>query len=62
VYARIASFEGGSTRRLNDEHVANGTIERPEGISRPMLLSNETGDRHLFITLFDARDALLLEG
>jgi len=61
VYARVASFEGGNTERLrqmSEERMSSGTMDMPDGMSRAMVLSNEAGDRRLFITFFDSRDAL----
>ena len=61
MYARVASFEGGSTEKLramNEEAMANGEMELPAGLSRMLLLSNEAGDRRLFVTFFDDRAAL----
>jgi hypothetical protein len=61
VYARVAQFEGGNTeqlRQLNEERMSSGTMELPEGMSRAILMSNDAGDRRLFITFFDTRAAL----
>ena len=61
MYARVASFEGGDTEQLkalNEEAMSSGTMDLPEGMSRAMLLSNDAGDRRLFITFFDSREAL----
>jgi hypothetical protein len=61
VYARVASFEGGNTellKQMNEEGMSSGTMDMPEGLSRAMLLSNQPGDRRLFITFFDSREAL----
>jgi hypothetical protein len=61
MYARVASFEGGNTERLrelNEEAMSSGTMDMPEGLSRAMVLSNDAGDRRLFITFFDSRQAL----
>ncbi len=61
MYARVASFEGGNTERLrelNEEAMSSGTMDMPEGMSRAMVLSNDAGDRRLFITFFDSREAL----
>ena len=61
MYARVASFEGGDTerlRQLNEERVASGEMELPEGIKRVLLLGDESGRRRLFITFFDSREAI----
>ena len=61
MYARLAAFEGGDTGKLkqaNEEAMAAGTIQLPDGISRTLLLSNEAGDRRLFITFFDSKESL----
>jgi hypothetical protein len=61
VYARVASFEGGNTERLremNEEAMSSGTMEMPAGMSRVMLLSNEAGDRRLFVSFFETRAEL----
>jgi hypothetical protein len=61
VYARIASFAGGDTERLkqmNEQRVADGSMNLPEGVSRLMLLAKEDGDSRLFITFFETRAAL----
>jgi hypothetical protein len=61
VFARVASFSGGSTEKLrevNEEAMSSGTMELPPGLSKAMVLSNEAGDRRLFITFFDDRASL----
>ena len=61
MYARVASFEGGNTERLrqmNEERMSSETMDLPDGMSRMVLLSNDAGDRRLFLTFFDSRAAL----
>ena len=61
MYARVASFEGGNTerlRQLNEEAMSSGAMDMPEGMSKVMLLSNEAGDRRLFVTFFETREAV----
>jgi hypothetical protein len=61
VYARVASFEGGSSeqmRKLNEERLEAGTMDMPAGMTRAMLMSNAAGDRRLFIAFFDSREVL----
>lgn len=61
VYARIASFEGGSTekmRELNEERMSAGTMEMPPGMQRAILLSDEGGTRRMFISFFESREAI----
>ena len=61
MYARVASFEGGDTeriRQLNEERLAAGTMNLPEGIRRILVLGDEQGGRRLFITFFDHAEAV----
>ena len=61
MYARLAAFEGGDTtklRELNEERMSSGTMGLPEGMTRAVLLSTPAGDRRLFITFFDTKEAL----
>ena len=61
MFARVASFEGGDHERmmkLNDERMSSGTMNAPEGIKRVLLLNDAAGDRRLFITFFDSREAI----
>jgi heme-degrading monooxygenase HmoA len=61
VYARVASFEGGDTermRQINEERRESGTEELPGGVRRALVLADREGDRRLFITLFDSREAI----
>jgi hypothetical protein len=58
MFARVATFEGGDVdrlRELNEERMGNGTLNAPSGIQRAMVLQ---GDRRLFVTFFDSREAL----
>ena len=61
VYARIASFEGGDNERLrqmNEERMASGTMNLPEGMQRAMVLNDDASGRRLFVTFFDSRQAI----
>lgn len=58
MWARIATFEGGDTERLralNEERMASGTLETPEGMRSGMVLQ---GDKRLFVSFFDSREAI----
>ena len=61
MYARVASFEGGSSermRQMNEERMSAGTMDMPAGMKRAMVMSNEAGDRRMFISFFESREAL----
>ncbi len=61
MYARIASFDGGDTeqlQRLAQEREAAGSADMPEGIRYAFALAERDGDRRLFVTLFDSREAI----
>jgi len=61
MYARVATFEGGDNERLmqlNEERMASGEMNPPEGIKRVMLLNDAANGTRLFITFFDSREAL----
>jgi hypothetical protein len=58
MFARVATFEGGDVhrlRRMNEEAMQTGQLEPPAGMRRAMILQ---GDRRLFITFFDSREAI----
>ena len=61
MIARVASFEGGDSKRmmeLNEERqAASGSMGLPEGTRRFAVFNDEEGGRRLFITLFDTREA-----
>ena len=60
MYARVASFEGGDSKRLmeiNEERRASGSMGLPEGTRRFAVFNDDKGGRRLFITLFDTREA-----
>jgi hypothetical protein len=60
MYARVASFEGGDSKRLtelNEERRASGSMGLPEGTRRFAVFNDEPGGRRLIITLFDTREA-----
>lgn len=59
MYARVATFEGGDTKRileLNRESMDNGTMNGPEGIKRVALLDDPASGRRLFISYFDTKE------
>ena len=61
MYARIASFEGGDNerlRQLNQERMASGTMNLPEGLQRAMVLNDDASGKRLFITFFESREAI----
>lgn len=61
MYARIASFEGGDTERLrqmNQQRIDAGTANFPDGVRHALALASRDGDRRLFVTLFDSREAI----
>jgi hypothetical protein len=61
MFARVASFEGGDVERLremNEERMRDGTMELPPGLKRAMVLQDSDGDRRLFISFFDTREAI----
>ena len=59
MYARVATFEGGDTRRIREmnENV-DSRPAMPEGMRRVMMLDDAQGGRRLFIAFFDSREAL----
>ena len=61
MWARIASFEGGDTaklQKLNEERMQSGEMNLPEGIKHVMVLADEENTRRMFVTMFDSREAL----
>ena len=61
MYARIASFEGGDNarlRQLNEERMASGTMNLPDGLQRAMVLNDDASGKRLFITFFESREAV----
>lgn len=61
MWARVASFEGGDLerlRQLNEDRMASGTMTPPAGTKRMMLFADEEGNRRLFVTFFDSREAI----
>jgi hypothetical protein len=61
MFARVASFEGGDTDRLqalNQERRDSGSTGMPDGVRRVMVLDDAQGGKRLFVTFFDSRDAL----
>jgi hypothetical protein len=61
VFARVAAFEGGDSKRLmelNKQRMESGDMNPPDGIKRVMVLDDNAGGNRLFISFFDSRDAL----
>jgi hypothetical protein len=61
MWARIASFEGGDTeklQKLNEERMQSGEMKRPDGMKHVLLLADNEKNRRMFVALFDSRDAL----
>ncbi len=61
MYARIATFEGGNTeqlREMNQQRDEAGTANFPDGLRHALALASRDGDRRLFVTLFDSREAV----
>ena len=61
MWARIASFEGGDTeklQKLNEERMQSGEMNPPEGIKRVMVLADEENNRRMFVSMFDNREAI----
>lgn len=61
MWARVASFEGGDherLRQLNEERMASGTMDQPQGMRRALLLADPGASRRLFVTFFDSREAI----
>ena len=60
MWARVAGFEGGDLDRLRQENQRRSQDESalPEGMQRVLVLADETGNRRLFVTFFDSREAI----
>lgn len=61
MFARVAAFTGGDNKRLmelNNERMASGEMNPPEGIKRVMVLDDDAGRKRLFISFFDSREAI----
>lgn len=61
MWARIASFEGGDTeklQKLNEERMQSGEMNPPEGIKRVMVLADDENKRRMFVAMFDSREAI----
>lgn len=61
MYARVASFEGGDTERLNqlnEERMKSGEMTPPEGMKRVLLLADGDTNRRQFVAFFDTRENL----
>ena len=60
MWARLAAFQGGDVEQLRaagEERMAGGS-PFPEGVKKALLLGTPDGERRLFITLFESKDAL----
>jgi hypothetical protein len=61
MWARIASFEGGDTeklQKLNEERMQSGEMTPPEGMKHVLLLADNEKNRRMFVTLFESREEL----
>jgi hypothetical protein len=61
MYARVASFEGGDVDRLremNEQRRAAREMGLPDGVKRALVFADQEGNRRLFVTFFDSREAL----
>lgn len=61
MWARIASFEGGDTeklQKLNEERMQSGEMKPPEGMKHVLLLADKEKNRRMFVALFDSRETL----
>jgi hypothetical protein len=61
MFARIATFTGGDTDRLqamSEQRMEAGEMNPPAGVQRAMLLADRGSDRRLFVTFFDSREAV----
>lgn len=61
MWARIASFEGGDTeklQKLNEERMQSGEMKPPEGMKHVLLLADKEKNRRMFVALFDDRETL----
>ena len=60
MWARLAAFQGGDVEKLraqSEERMAGGS-PFPEGVKKALLLGTADGERRLFITLFESKEAL----
>jgi heme-degrading monooxygenase HmoA len=61
MWARIATFEGGDTeklQKLNEQRMSSGEMTPPEGMNHVLLLADPDKNRRLFVSFFDSRDAI----
>jgi hypothetical protein len=61
MWARIASFEGGDTeklQKLNEERMQSGEMTPPGGMKHVLLLADNEKNRRMFVTLFESRKEL----
>jgi hypothetical protein len=61
MWARVASFEGGDTeklQKLNEERMQSGEMKPPEGMKHVLLLADKDKNSRMFVALFDSRESL----
>ena len=61
MWARIASFEGGDTdklQKLNEERMQSGEMKPPDGMKHVLLLADSEKNRRMFVALFESRESL----
>jgi heme-degrading monooxygenase HmoA len=61
MWARVATFEGGDTEKLeklNEERMSSGEMTPPEGMRSVLLLSDSDKNRRLFVSFFDSKEAI----
>jgi hypothetical protein len=61
MWARLASFEGGDTeklQKLNEERMQSGEMTPPEGMTHVLLLADNEKNRRMFVALFESREEL----
>jgi hypothetical protein len=62
MYARVATFQGGDRdelKRLNERRLEDGSMGVPDGVRSVLMLEDRVKDRHLFVTFFDSREAIV---
>ena len=61
MWARVASFEGGDTeklQKLNEERMQSGEMKPPEGMKQVLLLADKDQNRRMFVAMFDSRESV----
>jgi hypothetical protein len=60
MYARVAAFEGGDVERIRQMNEERRQQEgwMPEGVERVLVLNDDQGNKRLFITFFESREAV----